>query len=263
MALSMDFLGERMELRRVDYQINISWRHRYVFVETPKVACSSLKRLLHRIEYAGQPYEPDPDVHDRGRSPLLRPLQLPSQAFSAAMTGPDWFRFAFVRNPYTRALSAYRDKIQRNRPEKAEILQALGMEPDQLDAEIAFIDFLKAVDAIEPKSLDNHFRPQSQLLFTKFVDFHMIGAFEALEEDASYLQTRLGVKEAFDLEDIGAHGTHATIDAAKVYKRAEIDLVQKIYAQDFKFFGYKWEIIAAEGPPARARWAIGLNGATG
>ena len=105
--------------------------------ETPKAACSSIKRLLHKIELHDTPYQPNKNVHDRAHSPLLRPTQLPPRAFTECLTSAGWFRFAFVRNPFTRVLSAYLDKIRRDRPEKAAILAALDRLGDQSDVLLA------------------------------------------------------------------------------------------------------------------------------
>ena len=34
----------------LNYGVHISLKHKYIFVETPKVACSTIKMTLHRME---------------------------------------------------------------------------------------------------------------------------------------------------------------------------------------------------------------------
>ena len=87
--------------RRVNYLTHISRRHHAVFVEVPKAGCTVVKRVLQMAE--------DPaaanveSVHDRSTSPLGRVFR--SGIDVDELFGPksDWFRFTFVRNPYSRA----------------------------------------------------------------------------------------------------------------------------------------------------------------
>ena len=77
----------------------ISRKHRLIYIYIPKVACSSLKKSLLPLF----------DLEDN-----LDPHQAPFPKI------PDWriisqkeyFTFAFVRNPWDRLVSCYRDKIR-------------------------------------------------------------------------------------------------------------------------------------------------------
>lgn len=260
-TITFDRLAKRMTRRRLDYQINVSWKNRYVYVETPKAACSSIKRHLHKIELMKTPYEPPADVHDRSLSPLLRPLQMPERAFTECMTSPEWFRFAFVRNPYTRVLSAYLDKIQRNRPEKKEILNSLGRDPKELEAEVSFLEFLQAIRKTPNGLRDNHWRPQVQLLFIGQCDYHVIGAFERLEQDVAYVTERMGVTRRFKLDNVGNHATDAASALKEWYTGEVMDVFESLYDGDFRTFGYSRSLDETAEPPRRRKWAIGERAA--
>jgi len=246
-----------MDLKKIDYAINISLKNRYIYVETPKVACSSVKDLLIRIEYIDTPYKRNFDVHDRQRSPLVQLSQLPKHEGEGILADPTWFRFAFVRNPFSRALSGYLDKVVRNREEKRPLLNALGRNESPIETELSFVDYLKAIQLIDPRNLDSHFRPQFQILLCRDISFQYIGAFESLLEDIEYLKERLGVSATLTFESVGSHATDANLLLDEYYSSEAIALVRKIYFVDFKYFGYQKPITQVAAPPSRRSWAIG------
>lgn len=257
MRTSIQNLTRRMPAKKLDYAVNISLKNRYVYIETPKVACSSLKDLLIQTEYLGTEYRRNYDVHERQRSPLIQLSQLPASQGAEILADPTWFRFAFVRNPFTRALSAYLDKVVRNRPEKRVLLTAIGRGKDPIETELSFIDFLRAIEAQEDFAIDAHFRPQFQVLLCRYVSYHFIGAFEKLDSDVGYLCQRLDVEGAVKLKSVGAHETNAAKLLDQYYGDEEIAAVRRIYYADFKYFGYQLPIASFAEPPTRKSWAIG------
>ena len=89
---------------------NFSLKYRYFYAETPKVGCSTIKGLLIQAEHGQVIQYPDMDyIHHREFSPLLNAQQLVDTV--AFLEDPGVTRFCFVRNPYTRLLSAWLDKI--------------------------------------------------------------------------------------------------------------------------------------------------------
>ncbi len=141
-----------------DYGLNMSLRHSYVYVETPKVACSSIKSTLLRLELDDPGfYRVDfEDVHNRAFSPLLKPSQIGD--LDQFLARSSIFKFCFVRNPYSRLLSAWLDKIAGNRKQKAQVLLQLGHDPNRLDREISFEKFVRAVVAQPVSVMDPHWR---------------------------------------------------------------------------------------------------------
>ena len=113
-----------------NYLCHWSNKHSYVYVETPKVACTTIKRVLQQAEANGLlVYGTPDDVYYRKYSPLLSPCSNIS-AFADAMISDDYFRFCFVRNPFTRILSCYLDKMVENVFERNPVIPKLGLNPD-------------------------------------------------------------------------------------------------------------------------------------
>jgi sulfotransferase famil protein len=97
----------------LNYGANISLMHKYIYIETAKCGCSTIKLTLQRLELGDVNYKRDDfeEIHVREYSPLLTPRQVGS--FRNLLNRPDYIKFCFVRNPYTRLLSAYLDKFVR------------------------------------------------------------------------------------------------------------------------------------------------------
>jgi hypothetical protein len=222
-----------------NYICHWSPRLRYVYVETPKVACTTIKRVLQAAELGpDRAAERPADVHERRRSPLLSPRADPD-AFVAAMQDAAVFRFGFVRNPFSRALSCWLDKMVKNGFERARLAPKLGLDPDSPPA---FADFLSAVAEQADVSRDIHWATQTYLLRPNRVRYSFIGRFEFFRPQFLAVCTRLGIEDyAGDLPDTW----HATDASAKVREHVgarEADLIREIYRDDFGNFGYGWDM---------------------
>jgi hypothetical protein len=220
-----------------NYLVHWSKRYRYVYVETPKVACTTVKRVLQLAESDGaRRFERPGDVHDRSQSPLLAP-RTDMPAFIAAMSAGDCFRFCFVRNPFTRVLSCYLDKMVENAYERRRLAPKLGFDPQTPPA---FDAFLQAVADQPDQERDIHWASQTYLLRPQRVRYSFIGRFELFEPQFGMVCQHLGVAAyAADLKGT-AHATNAYEKVKDYYSQREIDLVAKIYDPDFRNFGYGW-----------------------
>ena len=118
----ISFLAAHTSVPKVVNSIHISLRFRYVYAETPKAGCSSIKLFLMKNENPdGQfPYLDElteaefEHFHSRKFSPLLNVRQV--YPFRELVESGKFFRFCLVRNPFERLLSAYLDKVSGNRP---------------------------------------------------------------------------------------------------------------------------------------------------
>lgn len=137
-----------------------------------------------------------------------------------------YYTCTFIRNPYSRLVSCYKDRILRKR--------AKGF-PKSFYRDMSFGDFLKAVDLIFPGN--SHIFPYwPNLMDTNgdcFVDF--VGKLEDINDDWKTLQ---GVM-SFDLPEIPEHNRTKQDDWKRYYTDSWMkDLVWELYKTDFEMFGY-------------------------
>lgn len=236
-----------------DSYLHISLQHKYIWFEIPKNACSSIKVALRRLEIGAPDMRTDNrgGIHNRRFSPLLRPSQVWN--IDTALSSGKFTRFCFVRNPYSRTLSAYLDKIVRQRPLLGRILQNRKItespflkffEDNDLSKrrDISFIEFLEAVAEQTSQERDHHWREQHVQCFYSAIDFDFIGRFENFEQDFITLGKRLHPDFASYYAVQCPHKTNAASLLEKYYTGPEIDLVRKIYAKDFELFDYSPDI---------------------
>jgi hypothetical protein len=221
---------------RVNYLTHISRRHRSVFIEVPKAGCTVVKRVLQFSEHAGTSHEEPVSVHDRSTSPLGAPVR---DGFNAdELFGPDasYARFAFVRNPYSRALSCYLEKIAGEQWLREMRLPTLGFVPD---AEVSFVSFLERVGQQTHVEMDIHWAPQHHLLSLDRISYDFLGRFETFRTDLCTVMMVLDIDAPARLLDaVTAHTTNARDKIAEYFDDEAVDLVRKIYRDDFAKLGY-------------------------
>lgn len=239
----------------VDYLLNISLKNHYLYAEVAKAACTTIKYHLQKIEFSKTGYykpKSVADVHNRWTAPFVMPMQLCDEALREAVAGPAFWRFAFVRNPYTRALSAYLDKIARNAIQKGPILAQLGRDPEDLEQEVTFREFLEALQKIPLKDMDIHFAPQWICTFADLIAFDFVGSFENIEPDLTLVIDKIAPADYKRQSKIGNRGGHATGTTemmATLFGPAEISLAHDFYMRDFDVFGYSTDLADAHKPP--------------
>lgn len=212
-----------------------SWvllKQKAIYFSVPKNACTSLKRLMCRIE--GR--EPPEGIHlgQAGRHLAYSP---PSEILEMIMS-PDWFRFCFVRNPYDRLLSAYKSKIglpkikeDRFLPVDEQIRRHFGY--PETGHVISFQDFVSWI-ARDESQWDDHWEMQTRTLRTDVVSYSFIGRFESIERDLVEVFGRIGVVP-IPLEKVNV--TPQTSGVVS-YNQELADIVYGLYKPDFDAFGY-------------------------
>lgn len=231
--------------------VHYSDQYRYTYVDTPKTGCSTIKRTLNDAEvpwlekathgnqfgYSGELIS----VHDRSITPLRKPVDLVQLS---SFIENSFVVFAFVRNPFTRVLSAYLDKIAH--PERRKLFLK---DADQDGEPPSFLEFLHVVLTQTPNEMDPHWRPQVHHGGFGRIKYTSIGAFENFNADlASILET---IKSGLShyIVPMREHRTSAQYEFIQRYNAEAIDIVRHIYQEDFQTFGYSMDInLASERP---------------
>lgn len=223
---------------RANYLTHIDDKRRLAYVETPKVACTSIKKFM-MDQYAGGVFElENPNkVHDREVSPLKQLSELsPDQA--KAVWSPEYRRFSFVRNPFTRLLSGFLDKLVTNEYERQRHLPMMGFEQG---SHPTLLEFLERLVEKPDAERDIHFTTQSSLLMVDKVEFDFIGRFEEFKRDFRRLRARYyGIPMPTEsYEEFGKHhASNADEKVRQYFGTREADFVRHIYARDFALFAY-------------------------
>lgn len=234
----------------MNYLVHIDDRNRIAYFETPKVACTSIKKFMFD-HYTGKPFTlaQKGDVHNRTLSPLKQIEDLPLAEMEEVFEGT-YRRFCFVRNPFSRILSAYLDKIITNEWERARHLPKFDF---PLDAYPSFSEFLDRLHHVSDAKRDIHYMSQERLLVWDKVDFEFVGRFENFAEDFAKVKTNLfNSDEPSDYAAFGKH--HATGTNERIHKEIGADQEQailKIYQSDFRKFNYPMALkdgLAAQTP---------------
>jgi len=224
-------------------------RHKYLYVSIPKVACTRVKQILQEFEGYPMP-ENLAELHnrlDQGKQWVPRLRELSVDECRAAFDSKEWFRFSFVRNPYSRLFSAYKNKIMvQGDPDpvfldvRDEIRKTYGYplcagKPARV---VAFRDFVHYVCEAPENRMDGHWAPQTQMLRLDLIKYDFIGRFENFQSDFSQVLDRLSAStELKDRAQTRVNQT-AQIHPAVAFDRETASWVYEVYRDDFVNFGY-------------------------
>lgn len=225
--------------------------NRYLFAFVPKSACTNWKCVL-RHEHGLEDYLNPRLAHDvkNGGLPYLSMEENPWQY----LRDPAVRKFASVRNPYTRALSAYLNKVEpftrgggseQLRKGFTKIYESIELfrsqclpEKPEVDFE-CFLTWLDMARAGDPFARNLHWTPQTQIIGNGQVDFEFIARFENLGSDAPELLRRIGSTIDFPSQkQVKFPPTEANKKTRSYYTPRAVDLVRRIYGADFDYLGY-------------------------
>lgn len=210
--------------------------HGAVYVEVPKVACSSIKIVLAGLLGI--------DLAPVGGNPHEAAFPEPPHPVAGARAYPGLFSFAFVRNPWDRLVSCYRDKILRKASDFTEFHPTRGIAYclarfDAFYADMPFERFVEVVSDVSDLEADGHFRSQHTFVSNGsgeiVLDF--VGRFETLTADFDRVCTTLGIAAPV-LPHVQATGPGARYEDYYTVKTRE--LVEDRFDADINLFGYKF-----------------------
>lgn len=223
-----------------------------IFAYVPKVACTNWKSILRYM--AGEAdWLNNRLAHDRAVAGLHY-LDLNSRD-ADLLSDPNVPKYTMVRDPYSRALSAYLNKVETHLPPKPETpgehhFDAVVRHIDAYRSKeltgdrfpkIEFEVFLRWLwDGRSHYTKDEHWTPQTILLRQPGLSFDFVGRFENMAEDARKILELMGCDKQFPSQsDVNflSMGTQSKLD--KYYTYAARKLVTQIFDDDFHNFNYK------------------------
>lgn len=224
-------------IQELNYAVNISLKNKYIYVETPKVACSTIKLTLQRTELEDENFirRNFEDIHNRSYSPLLSLQQIPD--FDQLLQNDNYYRFCFVRNPYTRLLSSYLDKIKSiGSNQRTKLISKSKVVNEVSEKDITFEEFVSLIEKQKPFVMDNHWRQQYYCTYQDSISYDFIGRFESYNEDFDIILDKLGASKYYKRES--RHQTGSSDLLKNYYTEDLLERVYDLYKIDFDKFGY-------------------------
>lgn len=225
----------------------------FIFAYVPKVACTNWKALMRRAR-GFQDYLDASVSHHKiysGLTYLHNDFE-----YHSVINDKNIKKYCCVRDPYTRILSAFLDKIER----RIEYIDGDNIEVDYflqvarkvdsfrrgaLDTdnfpELNFEVFLLWLrDSSDLERFDEHWQKQSILLMVDQVEYDIIGRFENLRIDSKIILNAMGLDFEFPSQkDLRFPATAAADKMKNYYSDRAIALVSDIFSEDFNALGYK------------------------
>lgn len=202
--------------------------HKAIYFDIPKVATSSIFNLIYKEVNK----EENSNYYDMYKMfPQVREIDTNKKWFN------DYYKFAFVRNPYSRIVSCY-TSIMENTKEDT-VLRGLGIYNIP-----SFKEFVIAVSKKTDKELSNldpHTTPQHLYLYKNnelLVDH--VGKLENLNEEMNIIFKKIGFGQ---VEEIPRLNKTSIGDWRDYYNDEIRDIVFERYKKDFELFDYKGDVI--------------------
>jgi len=199
------------------------------YLSIPKNACTSLKIALAKLN--------DPQILEKLENRLPEIHKDAPKYFDASLTLADdektkkqYFSFTFVRDPYTRFMSFYRNKIYYNWDAGMDkYMRSKGFYPKM--AMEACLDTIASMPVFE---MNEHFVPQIYFVFNdnkSNIDFW---------EKTENMRNGLAIIEQKIEARLDVPNLNVTSDKTELDLTGEVkEKIQKIYADDFVYFEYE------------------------
>ncbi|XP_061662129.1 carbohydrate sulfotransferase 11 isoform X2 [Syngnathoides biaculeatus] len=228
--------------------------HELIYCYVPKVACTNWKRVMMVLTGRGKysdPMEiPSNEAHIPSNLKTLNQYSIPEINHRLK----NYLKFLFVREPFERLVSAYRNKftlkynssfhkrfgtriVRRYRKNATQDALANG-------ADVKFEEFAEYL--ADPATrrdgpLNEHWQTVYQLCHPCHVHYDLVGKYETLEEDANYVLRLAGVGDALRFPSY-AKSTRTT-DTMTAQFFGNISAAQQVqlyqlYKLDFLMFNY-------------------------
>ncbi|XP_063071192.1 carbohydrate sulfotransferase 11-like [Engraulis encrasicolus] len=231
-------------------------QHSLLYCYVPKVACTNWKRVLMVLTGGAGPGRHEPlqiPAHEAHVPGNLRTLSEYSTA-EINQRLRSYLKFAFVREPFERLVSAYRNKftrsyntafhkrygtkiVRRQRPDA--LPEALERGDDVSFGE--FVRYLVDPATQREEPFNEHWERVHSLCHPCLIHYDVVGKYETLEEDADYVLKLAGAEAEVRFPASGK-STRTTGELAASYFKDISPVYQRklynLYRMDFLLFNY-------------------------
>ncbi|XP_038870664.1 carbohydrate sulfotransferase 11-like [Salvelinus namaycush] len=230
-------------------------QHGLLYCYVPKVACTNWKRVLMVLTGAAGPHR-DPLAIPANEAHVPGNLRTLSEYSTSQINQRlrSYLKFVFVREPFERLVSAYRNKftrsyntafhkrygtkiIRQHRPDPQ--AEALERGDDVSFEEFVYYLVDPATQREEP--FNEHWERVHSLCHPCLIHYDVVGKYETLEQDSCYVLQLAGVKGQVTFPT-SAKSSRTTGDMAAQFFHSISPFYQKklynLYHMDFLLFNY-------------------------
>ena len=232
------------------YHLVFSHRLKAVYAPIPKAACSTWKSIFR----ASQGLPPTSNyalLHSRRDNGLVYAHAIDRVELIRILFGRNggYFKFVVGRNPYARLASAYNDLVRRidgAPPRGGTSVDRLvdlyarkrDLKPSEMKDGLTFEQFIECIGLDDPYQMDRHWQPQVVLSCSNLITYDLYAQMEAgFEEIFARLDHR--PKAIPHLNRV----SQGSFDLRELYTENVIEIVKRVYANDFRRFRYSADIV--------------------
>jgi Sulfotransferase family len=219
--------GSYKRRERFNNAVFVSPKRDFLYTKCEKCANVTLRRSLQNLVAEKQLPQSMSDI-DRWFAPLLQPSDL--GLWRVDQINEISFKFAVVRNPYSRLLSFYLGAGPKN------FRKVLGTNMPMMFGEFVELACSQPVEKQNP-----HWRVQYHNIFCDLIQYDHFARFEKLEEELTAIMSRYGKKQA-EIRSVHKNASNAGSKLASYYTPELAAKVRDKYEIDFEFFGYPTEL---------------------
>jgi len=201
-------------------------RYPVAYHPTPKVACSSIKLALYELEH-GRQFELSRDengtfiyIHDSWRTEYFSPISVQDS----------YYKFAVVRHPIERFLSAFANRVVYFKELDEKHLHGLKGELEGLKPSPSLSEFISELHSYRraSPSIRHHTDPQSLFIGNNLAYYDRIFCFKELGEIANSLKDAVGAQITLPHEQTGGPKLSMTELSKK-----QLERLSDFYAEDY------------------------------
>ncbi|XP_033943933.1 carbohydrate sulfotransferase 11-like isoform X2 [Pseudochaenichthys georgianus] len=229
-------------------------KHSLIYCYVPKVACTNWKRVLMVLTSDGRYTDPlsipANEAHVAGNLRTLSEFSVPE--INRRLRS--YLKFIFVRDPFERLVSAYRNKFTRSyntafhRRYGTKIIRRHRPEPDPEEIEkgnnVLFHEFVQYL--VDPRTqreepFNEHWERVHSLCHPCLIHYDVVGKYETLEPDAQAVLSLAGVEGTLQFPTSGKSTRTDGNMAARYFKHISPFYQKKLfnlYRMDFLLFNY-------------------------
>lgn len=240
----------KVKKNKLDH-ILIDEKNKVLFCYVPKVACTNWKRVFMVLTGKTDNIShvinlPSYEIHAKN---LFTSLQNYSAA-KAEYVINNYSKFIFVRNPFERLLSAYRNKLEQHYDSSKYfqarfgkfIIKNFRKNPTNVSLEkgddVTFAEFAKYLISSDVSSYNEHWQTVTELCHPCYVNYDLIGKYETLTEDSDFVLNYFKLNFSFPGLPKPSRTASSLVKYFSTLDKDVIYKLYKIYELDFKLFGY-------------------------